>query len=135
LEEIICNDQSLRVLHCSYLISIGILLIHGNSVYFPGVKRPRHIIKQPLPFNVEVKERVELYLYSPSGISWRVLEQHFIYLFIFLFIYVFICGIFDEATINSVHKASNEKFVEEKGCGLTRYFPGIFREKLRKPKR
>jgi hypothetical protein len=32
-----------------------------------GLKRP------PIPSSVEVKERVELYLYSPSGPSWSVL--------------------------------------------------------------
>jgi hypothetical protein len=46
------NDQSLRVLHCSYLICIGILLIHGNRIYFPGVQRPRHIIKHPPTFSI-----------------------------------------------------------------------------------
>ena len=84
------NDHSLRVLHCSHLIYIGILLILGNTVYFPGVRRPRHIIEYQLTFSVEVKPRVELYFYSPSGNSWRVLEQHFIYLFTYLFIYWFI---------------------------------------------
>ena len=29
------------------------------------------------PFNIEVKERVELYLYSPAGHSWPVLGWHF----------------------------------------------------------
>jgi hypothetical protein len=32
---------------------------------FPGVKRPRPVVKNPLTSNTEVKERVELYLYSP----------------------------------------------------------------------
>ena len=30
-------------------------------------------VEPPPPSNAEVKERVELYLYSPSGPSWRVL--------------------------------------------------------------
>jgi hypothetical protein len=83
---IIRNDQSLRVLNCSYLIPIGILLIHGNRVYFPEAKWPRHIIKHPLLFSVKFKERVELhvyYLYYPSGNLLRVLE-HFLCLFIYL---------------------------------------------------
>ena len=36
---------------------------------FPWVKRPGHGIDHPPPSSAEVKERVELYLYSPSGPS------------------------------------------------------------------
>jgi len=38
-----------------------------------GVKRPGRGIDHPPPSRAEVKERVELYLYSPSGPSWAVL--------------------------------------------------------------
>jgi hypothetical protein len=42
----------------------------GYWVSFPGVKRPGHGVNHPLfPSSAEVKERVELYLYSPSGSS------------------------------------------------------------------
>jgi hypothetical protein len=34
---------------------------------FPGVKRPGLSVDHPPPSSAEVKERVELYLYSPSG--------------------------------------------------------------------
>jgi len=40
---------------------------------FPGVKRPGRGIDHPPPSRAEVKERVQLYLYSPSGSSWLVL--------------------------------------------------------------
>ena len=40
----------------------------------PGVKRPGRGAEHPPSFNAEVKERVEQYLYSPSGPSWPVLE-------------------------------------------------------------
>ena len=40
----------------------------GTGV-FPGVKRPERGVDRPPPFNTEIKERVELYLYSPSGPS------------------------------------------------------------------
>jgi hypothetical protein len=39
---------------------------------FPGVKRPGRGVDHTPPSNAEVKERVELYLYSPSGPSWPV---------------------------------------------------------------
>jgi hypothetical protein len=40
---------------------------------FPGGKRPVRVFDHPPPSSTEVKERVELYLYSPSGPSWPVL--------------------------------------------------------------
>jgi len=39
---------------------------------FPGVKRPGLDVDHPPPSSAEVTERVELYLYSPSGPSWPV---------------------------------------------------------------
>jgi len=39
----------------------------------PGVKRPGRGVDYPPPSSAEVKERVELYLYSPSGTSWPVI--------------------------------------------------------------
>ena len=39
----------------------------------PGVKRPGHGIDHSPPSSAEVKERVELYLVSSSGLSWPVL--------------------------------------------------------------
>jgi hypothetical protein len=40
---------------------------------FPGVKRPEHGIYHPPPSSAEIKERVELYFYSPSGPLWTIL--------------------------------------------------------------
>jgi len=37
------------------------------------VKRPGRGLDHPHPYSAEVKERVKLYLYSPSGPSWPVL--------------------------------------------------------------
>ena len=37
---------------------------------FPGVSRPGSGVDHPTPSSTDVKERVELYLYSPSGLSW-----------------------------------------------------------------
>jgi hypothetical protein len=51
------------------------LLLNGYRVSFPGVKRPGHGVDHPHPSSAEVKERVELYLYSSSGPSWPVLRR------------------------------------------------------------
>jgi len=40
--------------------------------FFLGVKWPGRDVDHPLPSCAEVKERVEWYLYSPSGPSWPV---------------------------------------------------------------
>ena len=49
------------------------LLYKGYWVSFPGVKRPEPGVDRPPPSSAEVKERVELYLYFPSELSWPVL--------------------------------------------------------------
>jgi hypothetical protein len=61
-------------------------LYNGYWVSVPGVKQPGHGIDYPPPSSVEVKENVELYLYSPSGPSWADLgwTLRFISPFIFL---------------------------------------------------
>ena len=41
---------------------------------FQEAKRPRRGVDHPPPSTVNVKERVEVYLYSPSGPSWLVVE-------------------------------------------------------------
>ena len=48
------------------------LLYKGTGSY-SGVKRPGCGLGHLYPSNAEVEERVELYLYSPSGPSWPVL--------------------------------------------------------------
>jgi len=40
---------------------------------FPGVKRRGRDVDHPPLSNAEIKERVQLYLCSPSGPSWSVL--------------------------------------------------------------
>jgi len=49
----------------SYVVGAGSL---------PGVKRPGRGVDHPPPFSAEVKERVELYLFFPSGPSWPFIE-------------------------------------------------------------
>ena len=39
-----------------------------GTVSFPGVKRPGRDFDHPLTSSAEVKETVELYLYSPLGL-------------------------------------------------------------------
>ena len=46
------------------------LMVMGS---FPGVKRPGRSVTSHPPSSAEVQERVELYLYSPSGPSWPVI--------------------------------------------------------------
>ena len=48
-------------------------LYNGYRVSFPRVKRPGRGADHPPSSSAEVKENVQLYLYSPSGPSWQVL--------------------------------------------------------------
>jgi hypothetical protein len=48
------------------------LLYNRYRVSLPGVKRPGRGVNHPPPPSAEVKERVDLYLYSTSGPSWPV---------------------------------------------------------------
>ena len=43
--------------------------------FFPGAKRPGRGVDHPPLSSAEVKERVGLYIYSPSGPSWSVLGR------------------------------------------------------------
>ena len=45
----------------------------------PGVKRPGRGVNHPLPPSAEVKETVQLFLYSTSGPSWLVPGRSFFY--------------------------------------------------------
>ena len=49
------------------------LLYNGYRVSFSGVKWPGRGVDHPSPSSAEVKERVKLYLYSPSGQWWPVI--------------------------------------------------------------
>jgi hypothetical protein len=51
------------------------LLYNGYRVSFPGVKRPGRGGNHPPQSSAEVKERIELYLYSPFGPSWPVVGR------------------------------------------------------------
>jgi len=48
------------------------LLYNGYRVFL-GVRRLERSVEHPPPYNAEVKETVELYLYSPYGPSWPVI--------------------------------------------------------------
>ena len=45
----------------------------GNRLLSPEVKRSGRDFDQLLPFRAEVKENVDLDVYSPSGLSWPAL--------------------------------------------------------------
>jgi hypothetical protein len=51
------------------------LQYNGYRLSFPGVKRPGRGVDHPPSSSARVKERVELYFYSPSGPSWPVLGR------------------------------------------------------------
>ena len=51
------------------------LLYNGHRVSFPEIKRPGRGVNHPPPPSAEVKEREEMYLYSPYGLSWPVLGR------------------------------------------------------------
>ena len=48
-----------------------------GTVSLPRVKQPGRDVDHPTPSRAEVKERVELYFYLPSGTSWFVLAWTF----------------------------------------------------------
>ena len=50
-------------------------LCNGYRVSFSVVKRPERGVNHRPRSSTEVKERVDLYLYSPSGPSWPVLGR------------------------------------------------------------
>jgi hypothetical protein len=58
------SRQALMAHPASYTMGTG---------FFPGVKRPGRDVGHPPTSSAEVKERVELYLYSSSGSSWPVI--------------------------------------------------------------
>jgi len=55
-------------------ICFGIIVTTIGYKILLGVKQPGHGIDHTPPDNAEVKERVELYLYSVSGPSWSVIQ-------------------------------------------------------------
>ena len=57
------------------LCTCSVRLYHGYRVSFPGIRRPERDVNRPPTSSAEVKERVELCLYSPSVPSWPVLGR------------------------------------------------------------
>lgn len=57
------------------------LLYNGCGVSFLGVKRPGRTVEYRLPSFAEIKERVQQYVYSPSGPSLCVLGWNLAYSF------------------------------------------------------
>ena len=58
------------------------LLYKVYRVSFPGLKWTERGVNHPPLSNAEVKERVKLYFYSPSGPSWLVLGRNLLYPYI-----------------------------------------------------
>ena len=58
-----------------FLVLYPVIYNFVGTRSFPGVKRPGRRVDHPPTSSAEVKERIELYLYSPSGPSWLVLGR------------------------------------------------------------
>ena len=67
--------------------------VHSGYRVFPGGKAVGTWRWPPTPYSAEVKERVELYLYSHYGSSWPALERNlpYFYLYIYIYIYIYVC--------------------------------------------
>ena len=50
-------------------------LLYSDYWVFPGVKRLGRGTDYPPSSSAEVKERIKLYIYSPSGPSWPILGE------------------------------------------------------------
>ena len=47
-------------------------IVRQYQFSFPGINRPEHSVDHPPVSSTEVKDKVELYLFSPCGPSWPV---------------------------------------------------------------
>jgi len=65
-------SQILYLVFYTFLYSIFQYYTMGSGS-FPGVKRPWRGVGHPPPPNTEIKDRLELFIYSPFGLSWPVL--------------------------------------------------------------
>ena len=63
----------------------------GTKYLSRGVKRSGRSVDHRAPSSVEVKDRVELYLYCPSGLSWTSPRQSLHFYLIYKFIYLYMC--------------------------------------------
>ena len=70
---------------------------------FPGVKRPGRGLNHQPSYSAEVKERVELYLHSPSGPSWPVLGLLYLYFTLLYFMCIYSSTVIANLFYHSVH--------------------------------
>jgi hypothetical protein len=54
----------------------------GTGFLSPRVKWPGLVLDHPPPSSAEIEERIELYLFSSSGLLWPVLGQNLPLIFI-----------------------------------------------------
>jgi hypothetical protein len=78
---------------------------------FPGVKQPGSSVNHPSPTSTEVKEREELYLYSPSGPSWPVLGERYLLPLFYINFYAYIKLLTGFVHIYPLFNFSNESLL------------------------
>jgi hypothetical protein len=87
-------------IECQWRASLSALVQTGPGAHqasytigtgsFPGVKLPGRGIGHPPPSSAEVKERVELYLYSPTGPLWPVLGRPLPHIYLCMYVNIFL---------------------------------------------
>jgi hypothetical protein len=85
------------------------LLYSAYQVSFLGVQRLGCHVDLPPPFSAEVKERIELYLYSPSGP-----KSEFNHILIYVCIFKYFCG---EHIVQTVIQQTGVTAVRCTECG------------------
>ena len=74
-------------------------IYNGYRVSFPGVKRPGSDVNHPPPSSADVKERINLYLYSPSG-THGLLQS---YLYLYPYRHINVCHYMIKVSVGYYH--------------------------------
>ena len=69
------NPREGKIFHIRAHRPWGPPVLYNGYQDIPGVKRTGRGVNHPTPSTAEVKERVQLYIYCPSGPSWQVVGR------------------------------------------------------------